>query len=87
MGAHVGASYTGKTPMATEVVWRDAHVVTDASIDVGFKNFTLAVFGKNILNEKFYNAYIPAASALVKTASLGLLNRPAEYGVRLSAKF
>lgn len=93
LGAHISASYIGRTPMANEVTWRKAHLTSDASLDLRFRNVTLSAFGKNIFNEKYYTSYLPASAtplgALAPSLAtpLGLLNRPAEYGVRLSGKF
>jgi iron complex outermembrane receptor protein len=86
-GAHASASYIGKTPTAQQVILRDAHAITDASVDISYLGATLSVFGKNVFNERYYTSYIPAAFTALRTSSLGLLNRPAEYGVRLSAHF
>lgn len=93
LGAHISASYIGRTPMANEVTWRQAHQTSDASLDLRFRNITPSAFGKNIFNEKYYTSYLPASAtplgALAPSLAtpLGLLNRPAEYGVRLSGKF
>lgn len=87
IGAHVSANYIGKAPLGTEVVWRDAHTLVDASFDVNVQGLTLSVFGKNVFNEKYYTSYIPRTSTLLQTSALGLLNRQAEYGVRLTGRF
>lgn len=86
-GAHASANYIGKTPMGTETEWRDASTVVDASLDFTIHDITLAVFGKNIFNEQYYNSWIPAANAIDKAYALGTLNQPAQYGVRVSTTF
>ena len=87
IGAHASAVYIGRTPMASEPVYRSAHTIADASLDLNFGKATVSVFGKNIFNEKYYTSYIPRTSTALQTSALGLLNRPAEYGVRLSGRF
>ena len=87
IGAHASAVYIGETPMASEPVYRSAHTIADASFDINFSKVTVSVFGKNIFDEKYYTSYIPAASTALRTSALGLLNRPAEYGVRLTGRF
>lgn len=87
IGVHVSATRIGKTPMASEVIWRNAHTLADASIDLNIGAMTLSAFGKNIFNEKYYTSFIPRTSTALRTSALGLLNKPAEYGMRLSARF
>lgn len=87
LGAHVSATYIGRTPLGTETVWRDAHMLVDASIDLNVEGLTLSVFGKNIFDEKYYTSYIPRTSTALRTSALGLLNRQAEYGLRLTGRF
>lgn len=87
IGAHVSAVYIGKTPLGTEVVWRDAHTLVDASLDLNVAGLTVSFFGKNVFNEKFYTSFIPRASTALRTSALGLLNRQAEYGIRLTGRF
>ena len=87
VGAHISANYIGKTPIGTEIQWRAAHTLADASFDINFRNVTLSVFGKNIFDEKYYTSYIPRASTATRASALGLLNRPAEYGLRLTGRF
>lgn len=87
IGVHASAAYIGRTPLGTEVAYRDAHTSADASFDINVQAMTISVFGKNVFNEKYYTSYIPAASTALRTSALGLLNRPAEYGVRLTGRF
>ncbi|KMS51953.1 hypothetical protein V474_02590 [Novosphingobium barchaimii LL02] len=87
IAAHASANYIGRTPIGTEVEWRDAHTLVDASFDINYANATLTIFGKNIFDEKYYTSFIPRTSTALRTSALGLLNRGAEYGVRLSAHF
>ncbi len=86
-GAHISANYIGETPMATEPDYREASTVVDASLDFIYQDITLSVFGKNVFDEQYYNSYIPAAQTIAKTSSIGVLNQPALYGVRLSTTF
>lgn len=86
-GAHISANYIGETPMATEPDYREASTVVDASLDFIYQDITLSVFGKNVFDEQYYNSYIPAAQTIAKTSSIGTLNQPAQYGVRLSTTF
>lgn len=87
IGAHASANYIGRTPIGTEVEFRDAHVTSDASIDINYGRATLSIFGKNIFDEQFYTSYIPRTSTALRTSALGLLNRGAEYGVRFTGHF
>ena len=87
IGAHVSATYIGKAPLGTEIVWRDAHTLVDASFDLNVEGLTLSVFGKNVFNEKYYTSFIPRTSTALRTSALGLLNRQAEYGIRLTGRF
>ena len=87
IGAHASAAYIGRTPLGTEIEYRKAHTITDASLDLNVDTVTISLFGKNVFNEKYYTSYIPAASTALRTSALGLLNRPAEYGVRLTGRF
>ena len=87
LGAHASVAYIGRTPIGTEVEWRKAHAITDASIGISYQGATLSVFGKNIFNEHYYTSFIPRTSTALRTSALGLLNRSAEFGVRLTGHF
>ena len=96
LGAHTSISYIGETPTTVNQTatvpkrniteMRDAHSTVDASLDFNINNFTVSLFGKNIFDEQYYTSYI-GNTINPSGRAIGILNRPAEFGVRLAGRF
>jgi hypothetical protein len=57
----------------------------NGSFGVGYRNFTLTVWGKNIFGVRSYETYFPGQQTGLPY-DVGFPNKPATYGIELSAR-
>ena len=84
-------TYTGKTSEGADPIqYRNDFAEVNLSAGIGYKNWTITVFGKNIFDNKSYELFVPGtlfASGNPDAKSVALPNLPARYGVRLDGRF